>query len=777
MSKIKNKFRCLNTEQLEDRKLLTGDSGAFFGFGNITASFAPDNTQIGFRKSELHAAFDARFGVGQWEPIIERAIQTWAREAEINIGFVADNGAAAGVYGPSQGDGRFGDIRIFGVSLGQDVWAEAINENARQAGTWAGDIVFNVDANWRNLQDLETVAIHEIGHVLGLDHSTDPNSPMNSHGPSTFASPTATDIALLQALHGPRDDDPTEGDKGNDSLKEAHRIKGNEADESESNDDFNGSQIWLQFGDLKAARDVDVYEIHTASNYNGPLAIAVRTRGLSLARIGVEVLDRNEHRLAGGSIDASMGGQARYELPQITAGEKYFIRISALDDAFWAQGDFAITVGTPSKLSSENQEIVQWSDMVHRWYFDSRGAKRGFSFHLQAANQDGYSDDDHHLDDEASHARILTPTLMSDARIIYSTVGSVTDLIDVDYLRFSTPKLLVADSKMLVNLESLELNRLVPEISVLRSDNTPLEVELLSVGYGATRLLIHNVSADTQYLIRMDSTDVDAAHRTGNYALQLELSSALVSNDEFAVGQISDQNTAIDQTLYVAIPQVITFSLASSLNSESLNSGALADATQATFQLFDNQRNLLHNIVAPLGKMRSLPGVLLDAGEYFIQVSAVSSAPSMPLIDVRLSGTRPSDPIGPLIANVDSEPIYTCETGGDFCFPDGTESPHPSHVGPGPVLPLPPPPPAPMPPPPDNFFWSNDLVFATNPRDTMDASGDGIVSAQDALLIINYLNSYGSGSFPSQFVGYIDTNADRIISPIDVLLVINALNS
>ncbi|MCC6509278.1 MAG: hypothetical protein IT423_09235, partial [Pirellulaceae bacterium] len=127
--------RRLFAEPLEERRLLTSDSGAFFGFGSITASFAPDDTRVGYRTSELHAAFDAEFGSGQWQPVIEKAIQTWAREAELNIGFVEDNGAAAGVYGPSQGDARFGDIRFFGASLGPDVWAEAISERTRGAGT------------------------------------------------------------------------------------------------------------------------------------------------------------------------------------------------------------------------------------------------------------------------------------------------------------------------------------------------------------------------------------------------------------------------------------------------------------------------------------------------------------------------------------------------------------------------------------------------------------------------------------------------------------------
>ncbi len=766
-------FRQLHAEQLEERRLLSSDSGAFLGFGSLTASIAPDNTRIGFRKSELYSAFDARFGANQWQPAIERAIQTWVREAEVNIGWVADSGTAAGVYGPSQGDARFGDIRIFGYSLGDEIWAEAVSENARGAGTWAGDIIFNVDANWQSLQDLEMVTIHELGHVLGLKHSEDPNSPMFSHGPSSHRAPTAEDIVNLHALHGPRTADPTEGDKGNDSLDEAHRIRGNEEDEDSSNDDFNGSQIWLQFGDLLNANDLDVFEIHIDDAYSGPLAISVRTAGLSLAKVQFDLVDRDEDVLASGLITSAFGGQAMVQVDQVVAGEKYFVRVSKAGNDFWAQGDYAVAVGTPSNLATEQAELAYWGDIVHRWYFDSRGAKRGFSYHLRTGGNDGYSDDDRNMDDVHTQASDLALALTSNTRTVYMAVGTVTDQADVDYYKLRTPKSIAPGTKLLINLESLQLNGLVPRISVFDENNQPRDMEFLSVGFGATQLLIHNMQADTRLLVRVDSTGFATAHRAGNYTLNLELSTGLKSNEIFTSGQTVANAIPIEKTLYLAIPQVITFSL-ESITASNADPNAI---TQATFQLFDSQQQLIHNIVAPLGTMRSLPGVFLDAGEYYLQVSAVTDGSSLPATNLRLSGTRPTDPIGVLIADVDSEPIYECETGGDFCFPDGAQSPIPSHVGPGPVGQLPRPLPAPVPPPPDDFFWGNDLIFSTNPSNVNDTNNDGMISPLDALLVINFLNANASGSYPSQFSGYIDTNADKIISPIDALSVINVLNS
>ena len=71
--------------------------------------------------------------------------------------------------------------------------------------------------------------------------------------------------------------------------------------------------------------------------------------------------------------------------------------------------------------------------------------------------------------------------------------------------------------------------------------------------------------------------------------------------------------------------------------------------------------------------------------------------------------------------------------------------------------------------------WKNPLEFA-------DVSRDGFVSALDALLIVNLLNSGGSrplavtDSTAAQ-AAYVDTNGDNFLSPLDALLVINKLNA
>ena len=64
----------------------------------------------------------------------------------------------------------------------------------------------------------------------------------------------------------------------------------------------------------------------------------------------------------------------------------------------------------------------------------------------------------------------------------------------------------------------------------------------------------------------------------------------------------------------------------------------------------------------------------------------------------------------------------------------------------------------------------------TNPDNAMDVNADGFVSAIDVLMVINHLNTVGSGDAP---VGspYLDTSGDGFVSALDVLVVINAVNT
>ncbi len=762
--------RRLLLENLESRTVFNGDDGSFVGFGSLTYSIAPDGTLVGRETSELYAALGGVSPAAVWEQAIARAFQKWAQESNTNIGRVLDNGAASGVYGPTRGDERFGDIRVTGFDFAEDSHAEAVSENTRSVGTWAGDMFFNTTAEWTSVEAIEATALHEVGHILGLAHSTDPLSAMYQHGPSGNLVLTADDIAQLQAIHGPRTPDPNEGQEGNDTIANATEIKGGEEDTTTA-EGFRGDQVWIQFGDLQTSNDRDVYAIQTAKGYAGPISVEVRSEGISLARLRIELTDKNGDILAQSEMSGDFGGVTRVTLDQTQSEGEYFLRVLPGDAPFWAIGDYSVTVANPTTLETDANAIAAWSRQAHRWYYDSDRAKDGFSYQILSNHEDGPREDDRHTDDTIDTAGLIPQVLDTAERAVFQTVGTISDLSDIDHYVVEAPKDLGLRSELTIDVESLAAGGLVPEVEVFDEKQDSLVTETRVKGYGQTELVIANVQPEQKFFIRLLGQSVTQEFRIGSMSLSVTFGLPTSTPEVLLEGTLSSEQASIDREWYVARPQLFGLSLSGTTAQNNVDGSIWVS-------IFDSQNRLVAGLVAPLNDLRSAPGLFLDAGTYYFQVASSVVSGELPNIDFALRAERPSQPVGPVLGDKKVQPMFLCPgSTTQYCYPNSTNpTTTTQQVGPPPVTPLAASSTAQV-SSSSNWYWNNQFA-PTNPSNAMDVDGDGSVGPLDVLLVIDVINSRGIGPVPTppEFLGYLDTNANGDIEPLDVLLVINYLN-
>jgi hypothetical protein len=99
-----------------DGRIVPAVFGNPWPVSNLTLSFAPDGTGVNGSANQLSQTFSA-IPADLWQSEVLRAFQTWALNANVNIGLVPDGGQPFGTPGSPQGDTRFGDVRVAAVPL------------------------------------------------------------------------------------------------------------------------------------------------------------------------------------------------------------------------------------------------------------------------------------------------------------------------------------------------------------------------------------------------------------------------------------------------------------------------------------------------------------------------------------------------------------------------------------------------------------------------------------------------------------------------------------
>ena len=307
-------------EGLEDRLLLYATSGARWQYGShITYSFMPDGTSLGGTPMIMNQRMNAEgISTANWELQIQKAAAVWEAVSGIQLAQVFDNGATVGIYGDQQDDPRFGDIRIGGFSQGNyNQLAFTFYPPPYNGGTDAGDIFFNTDQSWQtngSNWDLETVAIHEFGHALGMAHSTVNTAEMYAYYTYTGQQLSTDDIQGIQAIYGAAVADPD-----NNTLATAIDIT-----------PYLNAQGQLTIGNLRLSspvNDVDWFHVTTPGSSTGQLQVTMQAAGLSSMCPFVLIYNQAGTQILNYAIAPNSYGQGIVNVSvPASAGQGFYIR-------------------------------------------------------------------------------------------------------------------------------------------------------------------------------------------------------------------------------------------------------------------------------------------------------------------------------------------------------------------------------------------------------------------------------------------------------------------
>ncbi len=524
-----------------------------------------------------------------------------------------------------------------------DVYAVAVTRGFI-SGTWSGDLLFNTRANLAHTDEIFRVALHEAGHVFGLEHNQDPSSVMYETGLPTVTQPSANDLDEIWAQFGQRSPDINEIDSDNDTPDRATQIHYSSG--------YLGQTPLISHADIGAG-DLDVYRFDTFDNgtLTGTVTFDVRTDGLSQLQPRVRVFPEGSNQPLPDS-DPNDG----YFSAQLPDGARYYVYVDKAATGLTAIGGYALVATFDDYLVTTAAAVDRFAGPDYR-FLDQRQIEDIF-----AGDPEGvipFFDDDLHLNDTLLTATELAvpPGFIEGTK--YQALASISDAVDVDYYQLRSANFGPgAPNVMSVLVENVEGSDAQFEITVLGESGQVLpQTSLINHG-GRVLIQLQNVQPDANHFVRIAAKNGE----TGNYRLSVISGTKAESIEAWVSDTVPAETIAREYVYHAPRTELTMFAFRGVDTNSSSQSVRVSVTTLAGTPVLE--------IVGAANSFTSADSVMLRGGVYRVTVEKMDEYSTA--LDFDLNNFVITDPLAVPKLDLTNTPVFTVAGFDDvFVFPGG----------------------------------------------------------------------------------------------------------
>jgi hypothetical protein len=638
----------LTLEVLEDRTVPALYGVPWSDPQHLTLSFAPDGTQIVGHTSNLFATLDAEMPTAAWQGQILAAVQAWVVHANISVGVVPDGGQPFGTSGLTQGDPRFGDIRIGAQPMAASALSVSVPHDPYLSGTWSGDVLLNSNTDFTAPgSNLYNVMLHEFGHVLGLADNDDPTSVMYRDTASLPAALAPADVTAIQDLYGQGPNDPNEVAISDNTFQTATPIQYPGGSNS-------SSTPLVAFGSLTSVGDSDVFSL-AAPRTEGGITFSVQTAGISLLEPSLTVYDASGNVLGQAQSTNVLGDVVTVSLSHVVAGSTCYVRVAGATQDSFSIGRYGLAV----TFGEMETSAAQISAVLRGPYETLSASQIAQVFH----NPEGRLHTSYPLHNSLSTALVLPTTTGYEADEHYEVIDHLGEG-QTDYYQIQAP---TSDSGAPVILtaavNAFSLTGSTAQVQVFDSQGNSVVANVLANGNGTYTIQAGNILPGQTYFLAMRASGEGEYEGNGNCSLVVDFDQPQALSRTFTSGTLTPAAAQQTDNLYVAQTQLFQFAL--SVNQPSPRTHASVELT-----ITDQAGNVVFDLVAAAGQTVSGASVLLPPGAYTARFTLTTTHGSgLPLTYI-LQGNSQSDPIGPATNDPTLAPVYSQPNANSVLPPD-----------------------------------------------------------------------------------------------------------